>query len=177
MPGLNGFSCYSQRKDSWFENGWIPDKTTMGNPFSPAIKYCCDVCVKTSWHGEAFRIHYSDVIIRAMESQISGVSIVCSIVCSGVDKKTSKLGITVLCEGNQPVSSGFLVASNAENVWIWWDHNVTDPLWWVCHRWILSQWSNNAELWCFFVVSRNQLLNKQLNQQWFETHDAHVTSL
>ena len=32
-------------------------------------------------------VHYSDVIMSAMVSQITGVSIVCSAVCSGVDKK------------------------------------------------------------------------------------------
>ena len=31
--------------------------------------------------------HYSDVIITAMASQITGVSIVCSTICSGADKK------------------------------------------------------------------------------------------
>ena len=32
-------------------------------------------------------IHYSDVIMSAMASQITGVSIVCSIVCSGTDQR------------------------------------------------------------------------------------------
>ena len=39
-------------------------------------------------------------------------------------KITSKLRINGLCEGNPPVTSGFLsqMASNAENVPIWWCH-------------------------------------------------------
>ena len=39
-------------------------------------------------------------------------------------KKTSKLRVTGLCEGNPPVTGGFLSqrASNAENVSIWWRH-------------------------------------------------------
>ena len=36
---------------------------------------------------ELFGEHYSDVIMSAMESKITGVSIVCSIVCSGVDQR------------------------------------------------------------------------------------------
>ena len=40
-------------------------------------------------------------------------------------KKTSKLRVTGLCEGNSPVASEFLAqrASNAENVSIWWRHH------------------------------------------------------
>ena len=41
-------------------------------------------------------------------------------------KKTSKLRITGLCEGNSPVTGEFpaQMASNAENVSIWWRHHV-----------------------------------------------------
>ena len=40
-------------------------------------------------------------------------------------KKTSKLRVTGLCEGNSPVTSEFpaQMASNAENVSIWWRHH------------------------------------------------------
>ena len=40
-------------------------------------------------------------------------------------KKTSKLRVTGLCERNSPVTVEFLaqMASNAENVSIWWRHN------------------------------------------------------
>ena len=40
-------------------------------------------------------------------------------------KKTSKLSVTSLCEGNSPVTGEFLAqrASNAENVSIWWRHH------------------------------------------------------
>ena len=45
--------------------------------------------------------HYSDVIMSAMVSQSTGVSIVYSTICLGVDqRKKSKLRITGLCEGN-----------------------------------------------------------------------------
>ena len=32
-------------------------------------------------------VHYSDVIMDAMASQITGVSVVCSAVCPGVDQR------------------------------------------------------------------------------------------
>ena len=41
-------------------------------------------------------------------------------------KKTSELRVTGLCAGNSPVTGEFLaqMASNAENVSIWWRHHV-----------------------------------------------------
>ena len=41
-------------------------------------------------------------------------------------KKTSKLRVTGLCVGNSPVTDEFpsQIASNAENVSIWWRHHV-----------------------------------------------------
>ena len=43
-----------------------------------------------------------------------------------ISKKTSKLRVTGLCEGNSPVTGEFpaQMASNAENVSIWWRHRV-----------------------------------------------------
>ena len=42
-------------------------------------------------------------------------------------KKTPKLRVTGICEGNPPVTDGFPSerASNAENVSIWWHHHGT----------------------------------------------------
>ena len=43
-----------------------------------------------------------------------------------ISKKTSKLRVTGLCEGNSPVTGEFPAqrASNTENVSIWWRHHV-----------------------------------------------------
>ena len=49
------------------------------------VHACVCVCM-LEWTGT----HYSDVIMSAMASQITNVSIVCSTVCSGVDKKNTK---------------------------------------------------------------------------------------
>ena len=49
--------------------------------------------------------NYSDVIISAMASKITGVSVVYSNVCSGSDPgKNQELCITGLCEWNSPVT-------------------------------------------------------------------------
>ena len=64
--------------------------------------------------------------MSAIAFQITGVSIVCSIVClRRRSKKTSKLRVTGLCEENPLVTGGFPSqrASNAENVPIWWRHH------------------------------------------------------
>ena len=53
--------------------------------------------------------------MSAMASQITGASIVSSAVCSDRSKKTSKLRVTGLCEGNSPVTGDF-PAQKARNV-------------------------------------------------------------
>ena len=56
-------------------------------------------------HGLLYQKNYSDVIMSTMASQITGFSIVNSIVCSGADKK--QLRVTGFCERNPPVAGGF----------------------------------------------------------------------
>ena len=72
-------------------------------------------------------IHYSDVIMDVIASHITSLTIVYSTVYTGADqRKTSKLRVTGLCAGNSPVTGEFpaQMASNTENVSIWWHHNV-----------------------------------------------------
>ena len=71
--------------------------------------------------------YYSDVLMNAMASQGTGVSIVCLTVCSGVDqRKHQSSALLALCEGNSPVTGGFphKGPTNAENVSICWRHHV-----------------------------------------------------
>ena len=65
--------------------------------------------------------HYNDVIMGAMASQITSLTIVYSTVYSRrKSKKTSELRVTGLCAGNSQR------ASNAENVSFWWrQHGLT----------------------------------------------------
>ena len=112
-------------------------------------------------------IYYSDVTMSAMAFQITGVSIVCSTVCSGIDKKTSKHRVTGLCEGNPPVTGGFhriphTRASNAENVSTWWCHHVKCAYMscsiWFCCGYISGNFmpcpnGPNEKQWSFFVSS------------------------
>ena len=80
----------------------------------------------------------NDVIMSAMASQITNLTIVYSTVYSRRrSKKTSKLRVTGPCEGNSPVTGEFPAprASNAENVSIWWRH----------HGWTYPNWHKTAK--------------------------------
>ena len=71
-------------------------------------------------------IQYIDVTMSAMTFQIASLTIVYSVVYSGAfrrrSKKTSKLRVTGLCEGNSPATGEFPAqrAIDAENISIWW---------------------------------------------------------
>ena len=86
--------------------------------------------------------HYNDVIMSAMASQITSLTIVYSTVyLRRRSKKTSKLRVTGLCEGNSPVTGRFpaQMGSNAENVSIWWRHHATELLYHLW-AWLPSQY-------------------------------------
>ena len=61
-------------------------------------------------------------------------------------KKTAKLRVTGLYEGNSPVTGEFTAqrASNAENVSIWWRHHVKDVCHWHCSRFHVWKKTNNS---------------------------------
>ena len=93
------------------------------------------------WHSLLTHIgvtlHYNDVIMSAMASQITGAPIVCSTNCSeGRSKKTAKLRVTGPCEGNSPMTGGFPAqrTSNAENVSTWSRHHVMRRSLWIQWR-------------------------------------------
>ena len=79
-------------------------------------------------------VHYNDVIMGMMASQITSLMIVYSTIYSRRRlKKTSKLRITGLCAGNSPGTGEFpaQMVSNTENVSIWWRHHDTNT--YMCH--------------------------------------------
>ena len=71
--------------------------------------------------------YHNDVIMSAMASQITGVSVVyLTVFFRCRSNKTSKLRVTGLCEGNSPVTGEFPAqrVSNAEDESFWWRHHV-----------------------------------------------------
>ena len=101
------------------------------------------VCMYTCRYS---KYHYSYVIMGAMTSQITSLTIVYSTVYSGTDKKKiSKFRVTGLCARNSNVTGEFPVemTSNAENVSIWWRHHV-------CYMW------HAMFLWTFVYHRENK---------------------
>ena len=82
-------------------------------------------------------IHYNDVIMVAMASLSTWPT-----VYSGADKETSKLCVTGLFEGKSPVTgqSPTQLASNAENVSIWWRYHVEVLKYHPCVPLPLTHW-------------------------------------
>ena len=73
------------------------------------------------------RTNNTDVIMGSIASQMTSLTIVCSTVYSDADqRKHQKLRVIGLCAGNSPETGEFpaQMASNAENVSIWWRHHV-----------------------------------------------------
>ena len=68
-------------------------------------------------------VHYNDVIMSAMASQITSLTFVYS---TRRSEKISKFLVTGLCEGNSTFTGEIPAqkASNAEKVSIWWRHHV-----------------------------------------------------
>ena len=75
----------------------------------------------------SFFKYLSDVMMSAMASQITGVSIVYSNIRSGANKKNSKAPRHWPLWGDSPVTGELPAwrASNSENVSIWWRHHHT----------------------------------------------------
>ena len=93
--------------------------------------------------------------MSAMASQITSLTIVYSAVYSRRrSKKTSNLRVTVLCEGNSPVTGEFPAqrASNPENVSIWWRRHIlfkrNDVQW------------NRKMIWQQAIISRTSWRSK-----------------
>ena len=105
---------------------------------------------QTSWCTCEFtvmRIHYNDVTISAVASQITSLMIVYSIVYSRRrSKKISKFRVTGLCDVNSLGTGEFPAhrVSNAENVSIWWHRHVyapcCSPQLGLANHWINTAW-------------------------------------
>ena len=103
--------------------------------------------VETGSYIHVERGHYIDVLVSAMASQITSVSLLYSTVCSCRSKKTSKLRVADLWEEKSPVSGEFPAnrASYKEKFSIWWRHHGScmSPLRvWKLDSWVPGLFSN-----------------------------------
>ena len=81
----------------------------------------------SKWHGD----HYDDVIMGVVASQITSLTIVYSNVYSGADqsKHQSSASLAFVWEFTGTGEFPAQMASNAENVSIWWRHHVQGGSW------------------------------------------------
>ena len=111
------------------------EQTVLTHP-NPHVNWCFRIIGKSStadfiMKGVCFGVvrcitHYDDVIMSAMKSQFTSITIVYSTFLSGRgSKKTSNVRVTGHCAGKSPGTGEFPaeMASNAENVSIWWRHH------------------------------------------------------
>ena len=78
----------------WLSKWWFYSCNTASSKAQPHWTWTCSLYTDTamlkwlhiqpSWTGNS--VHYCDVIIGAVASQITGASIICSTVCSGADQ-------------------------------------------------------------------------------------------
>ena len=84
-------------------------------------------CNGVRGHAAWIQRHYNDLIMGAMTSQITSLTIVYSTVYSGADqrKHQSSASQHSLSDGNSPGTGEFPAqrVSNAENGFIWWRHH------------------------------------------------------
>ena len=107
--------------------GWARHPCQIWN-WAFKIKHRHDETVETAsiWYDAvSTQSHYNDVIMSAMTSQITSLTTVYSSVYSGTDQRKRQTPRHWHCEGNSPVTGEFptQMASNAENVSIWWRHH------------------------------------------------------
>ena len=114
-----GFT-YIHSKRPWKIDGRVSRKQ-LPNVDQMFSRTLCNISSLAEWmtfRQLEMRWHYCDVIISATASQITSVSIsLLNQLFNRRSKKTPKLRVTGLCEGNPPVTGGFPPqwASNADN--------------------------------------------------------------
>ena len=79
-------------------------------------------------------------------------------------KKTSKLRVAGLCVGNSPGTGEFpaQMASNAENVSIWWRHHD------------LAELPNSPLIWLYTTGGTFGNRNTDINDSWWKTKRCHL---
>ena len=121
--------CFVTEKCISQITGFIIDTSEKYAYYSDTRWYSSEVIITMwkAWVRDVFH-NYSDVIMGAIASQITSLTIVDSTVYSSADQRKHQSSASLaICAGNSPVTGEFpaQMASNAENVSIWWRHHAT----------------------------------------------------
>ena len=124
--------------------------------------------------------HYSDGIMSPTASQITGLAIDYSIVYSGNrSKKTSKLCSTGLCAGNSPETGEFpaQMASNAENVSIWWRHHGARVCACVCNAFLSCSYLHETctRHWSYEMFVAHTISGQRIKGQGHRGHSKFLS--
>ena len=135
LPPQNNYSVDTYRND----NVIIASKLRWPNVLRTLCVLCINVGLEVCVYGynlvenssltrdwSMTNLQYSDVIINAMASQIAGVSIVCSPVCSGTDQRNIKAPSHWPLWGNPPVTA--TKGQLRGNVSIWWHNHEIETI-------------------------------------------------
>ena len=97
--------------------------------------------------------HYDDVIMGAMASQITRLTIVYSTVYSDADQRKHQSSASLaFCAGNSPGEFPAQMASNAENLSIWW--RLESILAWNCSSSQSNDEQRNGNRWKWSIPSK-----------------------
>ena len=130
------------------EHGWVSSRDQYQNNSQPEhmhakfgwiIRNLCSVFMACPvlQSVEIIISHYGDVIMGAIAYQITSLTIVYSTVYSDADQSNIKAPRHLSLCGNSPGTGEFpaQMASNAENVSIWWRHHGVPGLSHVLSAW------------------------------------------
>ena len=125
MVGYRGVYSIITRNSSQVLNYWTIAWGISGG--SPSER--CQLCEKR-FHvmmSSCSLLHYSDVIMTTMASQITSLTVVYSIVYSGADQRKHQSSASLAFVRGIHRTGEFPAqrANNAENLSIWWRHHVT----------------------------------------------------
>ena len=185
---MDSFELFAHNLQGYFTGTWYTDvwKTCL----TGQVKYntVCSPCIITVWCNKVLRstfkrkvqhkshfgpTHYSDVIMGAIASQITSLTIVYSTVYSDADerKHQSSASLAFVWEFTATGEFPAQMASNAENVSIWRRHHentlylaLAGELWGVYCEFNLCEGINSVpmsgvvSLWCVWVASTSKSL-------------------
>ena len=112
-------------------------------------------CTRTRTPPPSWKTHYDDIIMGTIASQITSLTIVYSTVYSGADQSKYQSSASLAFVWGIHRGTGEFpaqMASNAENVSIWWRHHAQNGKGWVLSDSPFIRWVGRCSLNWFQVL-------------------------